>query len=93
MAIFANSRYSNALVDYFSKEEYGVATPIVFYSQDSLENISFFLHRYNSNETLHGLSQRYFRRPDLWWTIAEYNPEITDIFNIPAGTMIRIPSV
>lgn len=93
MAIFANSRYSTSVVDYFTKEEYGVVNPIVFYSSDSLESISYYTHRYNQGETLHALSQRYFKRPDLWWTIAEYNPEITDIFNIPSGTLIRIPNV
>ena len=93
MAIFSGSRYKNSVVDYFTKAEYGSATPVVFYSFDALDSISFFTHIYNPNETLHSLSQKYFRRPDLWWTILEYNPEIVDFFSIPAGTTIRIPSV
>ena len=93
MAIYSGSRYEEALVDYFSKEEYGTAYPIVFYTFDSLKNISFFTHIYSKGDTLHGLSQRYFKRPDLWWTIVEYNPEITDFTSIAVGTVIRIPSV
>jgi hypothetical protein len=31
--------------------------------------------------------------PDLWWRIMDYNPEIIDAFNIPIGTVLRIPSV
>jgi hypothetical protein len=93
MAIHSGSRYSDAVVDYFSKEEYGTATPIVIYAFDSLERVSFFTHIYSQGETLHALSQKYFRRPDLWWTIAEYNPEIVDFTNIPTGTIMRIPRV
>jgi hypothetical protein len=93
MAIFSGSRYSDSVVDFFTKNEYGVATPIVIYKFDSLDSVSFFTHIYNDKETLHALSQRYFRRPDLWWTIAEYNPEIVDFTNIKAGTLMRIPRV
>lgn len=93
MAIFTGSRYSDATIDYFTKQEYGPATPVVLYKFDALSNISFFTHIYNDGETLHALSQKYFRRPDFWWAIAEYNPEIVDFTNIPAGTVIRIPRV
>ena len=91
MSIFSGSRYSDAVVDYFTKQEYGIATPIVIYKFDSLSSVSFFTHTYNEGETLHALSQRYFRRPDLWWAIAEYNPEIVDFTQIEAGTVLRIP--
>jgi hypothetical protein len=93
MAIVSGSRYSDSVVDYFTKQEYGVATPVVIYKFDSLESVSFFTHIYGTGETLHALSQRYFRRPDLWWIIAEYNPEIPDFTNIAAGTIMRIPRV
>lgn len=93
MPIFSGSRYSDSVVDYFTKEEYGTATPIVIYRFDSLQSVSFFTHVFSDGETLHALSQRYFRRPDLWWAIAEYNPEIVDFTNIPTGTTIRIPRV
>jgi hypothetical protein len=93
MAIVNGSRYQESVVDYFRKVEYGTTYPIVFYKFDSLTNISFFTHTYSQGETMQGLSQKYFRRPDLWWTIAEYNPEITDFFNLTPGTVLRIPSV
>lgn len=93
MAITSGSRYEKSIVDYFRKETGGVTYPVVLYSFDSLTNISFFYHTYRNGDTLHALSQRYFRTPKLWWAIAEYNPEITDLFSIPDGTSIRIPSV
>lgn len=93
MAITSGSRYENSIVDYFSKEPGGNLYPIVFYSFDSLTDISFFYHVYRTGETLHGLSQKYFKSPALWWAIAEYNPEVTDLFHIKDGTILRIPSV
>jgi hypothetical protein len=93
MPIYSGSRYQNSLVDYFSKIEYGTATPIVFYTPNPLTNVSFFMHRYTKGESLIALSQKFFKRPDLWWTIVEYNPEIADFMSIPDGTEIRIPSV
>lgn len=93
MAIRAGSRYENSVVDYFRKTENGVTTPIVFYNFDYLDSVSFTTHTFVQGETLTGLSWRYFNRPDLWWAIAEYNPEITNFVSIPGGTVLRIPSV
>ena len=93
MAIYSGSRYETVTVDYFTKEESGRSYPIVFYPIGALNQISYVTHIYTPGETLHYLSQKYFKRPDLWWTIVEYNPEITDFFNIPSGTLLRIPSV
>lgn len=93
MAINQGSRYEVSTVDYFSKVPGGEAYPIVFYKFDSLSKVSYFYHTYTVGETLYGLSNKYFKRPDLWWSIVEYNPEIQDFLNISAGTVLRIPSV
>lgn len=93
MAIVNGSRYETSTVDYFRKVEFGTTYPIVFYKFDDLSNITFVLHTFNQGENLQSLAMTYFRRPDLWWTIAEYNPEVTDFFNITPGTVLRIPNV
>lgn len=93
MAITSGSRYEDSVVDYFRKVENGTEYPIVFYSFDSLTDVSFFYHTYRTGETLQGLSQQYFKTPMLWWAIAEYNPEVTDLLHIEDGTLLRIPSV
>jgi len=93
MTIRASSRYETSVVDYFRKVENGQTFPIVFYNFDYLNSISFVPHTFVEGETLTGLSWRYFNRPDLWWAIAEYNPEIKDFINIPGGTVLRIPNV
>lgn len=93
MAIFSTSRYYNSVVDYISAENDGAPTAIVFYKPEDLSEAKFITHVYVEGETLHQLSWRYFDRPDFWWAIIEYNPEIVDFFNIAPGTVIRIPSV
>ena len=30
--------------------------------------------------------------PTLWWAIFDYNPEIIYPFNVPTGTIVRIPN-
>jgi len=93
MPIYSGSRYETSLVDYFRKNEGGETYPVIFYEFDELTETSFSIHTYVKGETLQGLSMQFYRRPDLWWVIAEYNPELTDFVNIPSGTEIRIPNV
>lgn len=91
MAIYNGSRYQLSVVDYLQKVENGPITPIVFYAPDDLTNARYTLHTYVQGETLHKLSWQYFGNPATWWAILEYNPEITDFFNITPGTTLRIP--
>ena len=93
MSIRAGSRYEKSVVDYFRKTENGQAYPIVFYNFDTLDSISYSTHTFVKGETLTAISWKYFNRPDLWWVIAEYNPEITNLVSIEGGTILRIPSV
>jgi nucleoid-associated protein YgaU len=93
MAIYNDSRYAESTVDYFSKKENGVVYPLISYTFDELESITFTVHTYSSGETLQGISTQYYQNPALWWAIAEYNPEIKDLLNIDAGTLLRIPNV
>lgn len=92
MAIKNTSRYVFSVVDYLTTDSREEATPIVFYVPDELNDVSFSTHTY-AGETLSQLSWTYFNRPDMWWAIVEYNPEITDFFNIRPGRKIRIPNV
>lgn len=91
MAIQSGSRYQLSVVDYIQKVEDGPISAIVFYAADDLTNVRYNLHTYVEGETLHKLSWLYYGTPSLWWAILEYNPEITDFFNIAPGTVIRIP--
>lgn len=93
MAIYQNSRYEYSVIDFISVIPDGDANPIVFYEFSDLGLISYTEHVYVEGERLDQISQRYYNRPGFWWIIMEYNPNITDITDIPAGTVLKIPNV
>lgn len=90
---YVSSRYYNQVVDYIQLEENGDIKPIVFYQFDDLYNKTYTIYEWSDTDKLWSVSYKYFGRPDLWWAIVEYNPEIKDFMNITPGTPIRIPNV
>lgn len=93
MAIYQNSRYEYSVVDFISTEYNGDANPVVFYTFSDLGLVSYKEHTYVEGERLDQISQLYYKRPGFWWIIMEYNPQIEEITDIPAGTVLKIPNV
>lgn len=93
MSIYSGSRYEYSNIDFFSVVPGAAQDPTVFYEFDDLGLTNYQTHTYITGERLDQLAQRYYQRPELWWVIAEYNPEINDHDNIPNGTILRIPNV
>lgn len=93
MAIYSGSRYEYSLIDFFAVKPNGDENPTVFYTMTDMGLVSYYQHTYNQGERLDLLSYKYYNTPSFWWAIAEFNPEILDFTNIPAGTVIRIPRV
>lgn len=91
--IYQNSRYYNQLIDYISFTPEGDSFPIVFYEFDNQSTLSWWEHMYAEGERLDQIANLYYQRPEFWWIIPEYNPQIVDFLNIPAGTILRIPRV
>ena len=91
--IYQTSRYYNQLIDYISFYEEGDNFPIVFYEFDNPGTVTWAEHTYSAGERLEQLSQKYYNRPDFWWIIPEYNPNIEDFNNITPGSILRIPHV
>jgi hypothetical protein len=91
--IYQSSRYYNQLIDYLAFSTDGDGYPIVFYQFDNPGTVTWEEHIYSQGERLDQISQRYYKRPDYWWVIPEYNPEIDDFSNIVPGTVLRIPRV
>ena len=91
--IYASSRYHNQVIDYIQIKPGGNITPNVFYQFDDLYNKTFTLYAFKQGDKLYQLSYRFFGRPDMWWAIAEMNPEVQDFTRIQPGTLLRIPSV
>ncbi len=47
--------------------------------------------RVKEDQHLQQIANERYRDTELWYIIAEFNPEIVDIFDIPYGTLLKIP--
>lgn len=93
MSIYKGSRYEYSTIDYFKTTTTGTEKPTVFYSFSNIGLTKYWEHVYVQNERLEQIAFKYYNRPEFWWIIPEFNPEITDINNITPGTVLRIPNV
>jgi hypothetical protein len=93
MSIYQGSRYEFSVIDFVAAEDGADANAVVFYEFDDLGTFEYEEHEVVSGERIDYLANYYYRRPDLWWLIMDYNPEIADPANLPVGSIIRIPRV
>lgn len=93
MGIYQGSRYEYSVVDFFSVVPDDNENAVVFYEFDELGTFSYREHTYVEGERPDVIAYQYYRRPDMWWTILDHNPEVTDSNNIKPGTVLRIPIV
>lgn len=93
MSIFKGSRYEYSVIDYVATTPTGSPNPVVFYTFSSLGYITYQEHTYVYGERLDQIAEKYYKSPEHWWVIPEYNPEIEDFTNIKPGTVLRIPRV
>jgi hypothetical protein len=94
MPIEKGSRYEYSTVDYFAtKKDQESEEPVVFYTFSTLGYVRFWTHKYVEGERLDQIAFKYYKKPEYWWIIPEYNPEVEDFTNIKPGTVLRIPNV
>ena len=91
MAIYKTSRYNNSDIDYVSTTENGDITASVFYEFSELGRLTWTDYTWKSGDRLDLVAFRFYSNPHGWWLIAEANPEVEDVLNIRAGTVLRIP--
>jgi len=93
MTIYKGSRYEYSTIDFVTNTVGGDANPIVYYQITKLPKLTYVEHKYTQGERLDQLAYTYYKNPEYWWIIPEFNPEIEDFTNIPTGTIIKIPNV
>jgi nucleoid-associated protein YgaU len=93
MTIYLGSRYENSVVDFVSFTPSTDAAPIVFYEFTDIGRIEYNTYTWKEGDRLDQVAMNFYSNPERWWLIAEYNPEVSDHQNIPAGTVLRMPSV
>ena len=76
------------LVDYGDGEIIVHRTPILY--QQSVYDM---YHVITYEDTLYSIARKYYGSSSLWFMIADVNNDIEDIFDLPFGDTILIPSV
>lgn len=91
MPIAADSRYTTATIttaqgpDGETRQEMRPAFP-------RSRIISFTYYRVIDQDRVDLIANAFYGRGDLWWIIADANPEILDWMDLPPGLIIRVPS-
>lgn len=88
--IFTDSRYASGILakSYDSRtESYGVTV----FRQFPTETSAFFFYTWTQRDRIDLVANDLLGDPELWWVIMDYNPEISNPFGIPLGTVLRIP--
>ena len=90
--IYTDSRYANGHLfkAYNSqKKDYDVTVFRTFPSQKA----SYFLYTWGESDRIDLVCKRFLGTGALWWKVMDYNPELLNPFDIPVGTVVRIPNV
>lgn len=89
MTIHQGSRYENSPVISIKKPE-GNWTPTVFRTNPPVFPVRGEIHA-NGYENLQQLAQRLYADPELWWVLADANPQVFYPDVIPEGTVLQVP--
>jgi hypothetical protein len=90
--IYTDSRYANGKAfraNDARTSNYSIAVLRRFPIQQS----EFFNYVWVERDRMDIVAQEFLGSPNFWWMIMDFNPEILDPFDIPVGTLIRIPNV
>jgi hypothetical protein len=90
--IYADSRYADGYLQKSFDARNGKYTVGVLRSFPSTA-ASFYYYVWTSKDRLDKLALERLGNSDLWWRIMDFNPEIGNPWDIPVGSVIRIPSV
>jgi len=93
MAIYLGSRYENSTVDFLAYRSTEAAAPVVFYQFPEIGEITYSEYTWQEGDRMDQVASKFYRYPELWWLVAQNNPQIDDHQKIPAGTVLRIPIV
>lgn len=91
MPIAADSRYVTSTIttsqgrDAETRQEMRVAFP-------RSRVITFTYYRVLDQDRIDLIAHKFYSRGDLWWIIADANPEVIDWMDLPPGMIIRVPN-
>jgi phage tail protein X len=91
MAINADSRYATATIttavgpDGETRQEMRIASP-------KARIINYTYYRVVDGERVDVIANDFYGNAQLWWKIADANPDILDWLELDAGTILRVPN-
>ena len=88
--IYAHSRYADAPVE-FSRNSAGEPKRAIRPDPSRPVGTQFHYHVVVEGDRLDLLAARYYRDTELWWAIADANPEVFYPDDLDIGTTLRIP--
>lgn len=91
MAIYQESRYETADVIPLP-DRTGVYRATIIPTRTVRVPDSYSVHRVVTGERLDTLASRAYSDAELWWIIADANPELSYPDDLVPGSLIRIPS-
>jgi hypothetical protein len=90
--IYTDSRYADGVVvrSFDARANtYGVTLFRQFPDSES----EFYYYTWTQRDRIDLIANELLGDPSFWWVIMDYNPEILNPFDIPLGTVLRIPGV
>lgn len=93
--INSNSRYANSQVLLIDDPDEPTARVVIVPSQAKPYQFQFLFHIVTGveNNRVDLIAANYYGDSQLWWKIADANPEILNWGNLETGTVIRIPKI
>lgn len=89
--IFEGSRYSGAAV-LRAKAADGKSRPTIYAMIGGAGGqVSYQLYPVTSGERMDIIANNLWGDPELWWRIADLNPQLLYPDEIPDGTVLRVP--
>lgn len=89
--IYTDSRYADGVValNYNAKAQ---KTGVTVFRDFPVAYSEFYYYTWTERDRIDLVAQVHLGDSNLWWQIMDYNPELLNPYNIPVGTLMRIPS-
>lgn len=91
MAVYRSSRYFTGDAQQIKNKTTNLYNWTVYRKFPESVRINYINYTWVDGDRMDYLADVYLGSGTLWWKIMDVNPDIEDPFNIPAGTVIRIP--
>jgi hypothetical protein len=90
--IYTDSRYATGKVIKVQDARNGIYR-LAVYRTFPTSRAKFYTYTWVDGDRIDQVAFNLLGSSAFWWKIMDFNPEIIDPFSIPAGTILRIPSV